>query len=497
MDDGHAAIAVIGIGCRFPAAAGPAAFWQLLSGCVDAVTDVPSDRWDVDAVFDPVPATPGKMCTRRGGFLDQITDFDPAFFGISGREAERMDPQQRLLLEVAWEALEHAGLPPDSLTDSVTGVFVGISNCDYARLAYRGLESLNAYSATGTSLAVAANRISYVLNLRGPSLAVDTACSSALVAAHLACQSLRSGESELALVGGVNLVLTPEGTVTFSQARVIAPDGRCKSFDAAADGYVRGEGCGVVVLQRLADAQRQQRRILAVIHGSAVNQDGLTNGLTAPNGPSQREVIGAAVRDAGVKPSDIEFVEAHGTGTPLGDTIEVRALKEALMEGRRADQLLRLGSVKPNIGHLEAASGIASLIKTVLSLVHGSIPPVLHFQKLNPYIDLKGVPCEIPVRLTDWIAPPGKRLAGVNSFGFGGTNCHIIVGDAPVQPSIAAHAADARSASAHPRAQRATLCPWPRWQDATRPACSNPKLIRPTSAFRPIRAGRNSSYAAP
>ncbi len=328
MDDQHAPIAVVGIGCRFPAAAGPAAFWQLLSGGVDAVTDVPSHRWDVDAVYDPNPATPGKMCTRRGGFLDQITDFDPAFFGISGREAERMDPQQRLLLEVAWEALEHAGLPPDSLADSATGVFVGISNCDYSRLIFRGLETLNAYSATGTSLAVAANRLSYVLNLRGPSLAVDTACSSALVAAHLACQSLNSGESDLALVGGVNLTLTPEGTVTFSQARMVAPDGRCKTFDAAADGYVRGEGCGVIVLQRLADAQRQLQRVLAVIRGSAVNQDGLTNGLTAPNGPSQREVIGAALRHAGVRPSDIEFVEAHGTGTPLGDTIEVRALKE-------------------------------------------------------------------------------------------------------------------------------------------------------------------------
>ncbi|MCC9607070.1 aminotransferase class I/II-fold pyridoxal phosphate-dependent enzyme [Blastopirellula sp. JC732] len=425
----HSPIAVVGVGCRFPGAADPAAYWELLAGGVDAIRQTPADRWDVDALYSSEPATPGKTSTRWGGFLDDVADFDPAFFGISGREAEKMDPQQRLLLEVAWEALENAGIPVDSLADSPTGVYVGISNSDYARLMFRGLESLNAYSATGTSLSIAANRLSYVFNFRGPSVAIDTACSSSLVAVHLACQSLQSGESNLALAGGVNMILTPEGTITFSQARMMSPDGRCKTFDAKADGYVRGEGCGMVVLKRLEDAERDGDRILAVVRGSAVNQDGLTNGLTAPNGPSQQDVLRAALADAHLNPHDVEYIEAHGTGTSLGDPIEVRSLKSVLAVDRPAEKPLRIASVKTNIGHLESAAGVAGLVKCILALSHEKIPPHLNFSELNPYIDLSDAPIEIPLAPTDWKSERGHRIAGVSAFGFGGTNCHVIVGD--------------------------------------------------------------------
>lgn len=429
MQPKHEPIAVIGIGCRLPGADSPEAFWNLLIEGRDAIGDVPPDRWDVDRLFDPEPATPGKMYTRKGGFLGNVADFDPTLFGISGREAEKMDPQQRLLLEVTWEAFEDAGIPVKSLGDSATGVYVGISNSDYQRLLFRGLESLSAYSATGTSLSIAANRLSYLFNFRGPSIAVDTACSSSLVAAHLACQGLQSGETDLAVAAGVNLILTPEGTITFCQARMMAPDGRCKTFDAKADGYVRGEGCGAVILKRLSDAERDGDRILAVIQGTAVNQDGLTNGLTAPNGPSQQEVLRAALADANLEPQAIELIEAHGTGTSLGDPIEVRSLKTVLGTDRDEKQPLRIGSVKTNIGHLESAAGVAGLLKLVLSLSKGQIPPHLNFETLNPYIDLRGAQVEIVTEAKSWNSKPGERTAGVSAFGFGGTNCHLIVGD--------------------------------------------------------------------
>ncbi|GAB1541022.1 hypothetical protein NUACC21_36910 [Scytonema sp. NUACC21] len=425
-------IAIIGIGCRFPSADNPEAFWQLLGNGVDAITEVPKERWDIDALYDPKPATPEKMNTRWGGFLKQVDRFEPNFFNISPREAEPMDPQQRLLLEVAWEALENAGIAPQKLAGSKTGVFIGICNADYHRLLYQRYSRINAYSGTGTASSISANRISYMLDLRGPSVAIDTACSSSLVAVHFACQSLRNGESSMCLVGGVNLILSPEMGITFSQAQMMASDGRCKTFDAKADGYVRGEGCGVVILKRLKDAIRDKDNIQAIIKGSAINQDGLSNGLTAPNGLAQQAVIREALKNAGVTPAQISYVEAHGSATSLGDPIEFKSLKAVLMKGRQPDQPCWIGSVKTNIGHLEAAAGIAGLIKVVLSLQHGEIPPNLHLVQLNPYISLKGTTFSIPTERQPWVAGTEHRLAGVSSFGFGGTNCHVILEEAPV-----------------------------------------------------------------
>jgi 8-amino-7-oxononanoate synthase len=423
-------IAVVGLGCRFPLANNPQEFWALLRAGIDGIREIPRNRWDVDAFCDPHPGTPGKMYTRWGGFLDNVDQFDPGFFGIAMREAQRMDPQHRLLLEVAWESLENAGIPPDSLTGTQTGVFIGISNCDY-RLLYKDLLEIDAYLATGTCLCIAANRLSYLLNLRGPSMAVDTACSSSLVAVHLACQSLRKRESDVCLAGGVNLMISPEGTIALSQARMMAPDGHCKTFDARADGYVRGEGCGVVVLKRLSDALSGDSPVLAVITGSATAQDGLTNGLTAPNGPAQQAVISRALADAGRQPHEIGFVETHGTGTALGDPIEVRSLRQVLMTDRSSDRPCWLGAVKTNIGHLEAAAGIAGLIKLILALQHKQIPPNLHFQKLNPYISLEGTTFALPTQCIPWPDGAGKRIAGLSSFGFGGTNCHMIIEEGP------------------------------------------------------------------
>ncbi|MBD2601502.1 MULTISPECIES: hybrid non-ribosomal peptide synthetase/type I polyketide synthase [Microcystis] len=433
-------IAIIGLGCRFPGADNPEAFWQLMRNGVDAIADIPPERWDIERFYDPTPATAKKMYSRQGGFLKNVDQFDPQFFRISPLEATYLDPQQRLLLEVTWEALENAAIVPETLAGSQSGVFIGISDVDYHRLAYQSPTNLTAYVGTGNSTSIAANRLSYLFDLRGPSLAVDTACSSSLVAVHLACQSLQSQESNLCLVGGVNLILSPETTVVFSQARMIAPDSRCKTFDARADGYVRSEGCGVVVLKRLRDAIQDGDRILAVIEGSAVNQDGLSNGLTAPNGPAQQAVIRQALANAKVKPAQISYVEAHGTGTELGDPIEVKSLKAVLGEKRSLDQTCWLGSVKTNIGHLEAAAGMAGLIKVVLCLQHQEIPPNLHFKTLNPYISLADTAFAIPTQAQPWRTKPPKsgengverRLAGISSFGFGGTNSHVILSEAPV-----------------------------------------------------------------
>lgn len=425
------AIAVVGIGCRFPKANDPDAFWQLLQTGTDAITEVPSERWNSDAFYDPNLTEAGKLNTRWGGFLEQVDQFDPSFFGISPREAERIDPQHRLLLEVAWEALENAGYAPDQLAGSKTGVFVGISTNDYSQMSFNHHELLDAYTATGGAHSVAANRLSYLLDLRGPSLSIDTACSSSLVSVHLACQSLRNSESDLALAGGVNLILSPKLTIAFSQAQMMASDGRCKTFDSRADGYVRGEGCGVVALKRLSDAVKAGDRVLAVIRGSAVSQDGRSNGLTAPNGLAQQAVIREALRNARVSPEQISYIEVHGTGTALGDPIEVESLKGVFRPSHNASHGCRLGSVKTNIGHLEAAAGIASLIKVVLSLQKREIPPHLHLQQLNPHIGLEGTPFSIPTECLPWELEAEQRLAGVSSFGFGGTIAHLILAEAP------------------------------------------------------------------
>jgi myxalamid-type polyketide synthase MxaB len=429
------AIAIVGLSCRFPGGADtPETFWQLLINGVDAVTEVPIDRWNVNAVYDADPDAPGKTYTRDGGFLSQVDRFDAAFFGISPREATKLDPQQRLLLEVSWEALEYAGVSQPTQT----GVFVGVTTNDYARLLMPDgdLSQLDAYYLTGNPLNAVAGRLAYTLGLQGPCMAIDTACSSSLVAVHLACQSLRNGECDQALAGGVNLILSPENTVALSKAKMLAPNGRCKTFDADADGIVRGEGCGVVVLKRLSDAIAAGDNILALIRGSAVNQDGASSGFTVPNKAAQELLLKQALSQAKVAPAEVDYIEAHGTGTPLGDPIEVRALGGVLMADRPSDRPLQLGSVKTNIGHLESAAGIAGLIKVVLSLQHQCIPPHLHLKQHNPYINWSEYAIAIPTQPTAW--PIGKkfRIAGVSSFGASGTNAHVILEEAPVSPKL-------------------------------------------------------------
>src|SRR5208283_3620939 len=331
----------VGMGCRFPGEAdGPEAFWQLLSQGVNAVREVPPDRWNIDDYYDPNPTAPGKMNTRWGGFLPRVDEFDAEFFGISPREAVRVDPQHRLLLEVSWEALEDAGIVAGDIAQTKAGVYVGVIGSDYALLQSRALAELDVFSGTGSSHAILANRLSYVLNLNGPSVTLDTACSSSLVTVHLACQSLRRREIDVALAAGVNLILSPEMTITLSKAHMMSPDGRCNTFDVSAGGYVRGEGCGVVVLKRLSDAVAAHDRILALIRGSAVNHDGRSNGLSAPNGPAQEAVIQSALRDGGLEPHQISYIEAHGTGTRLGDPIEIEALRSVFSPARPADQPL-------------------------------------------------------------------------------------------------------------------------------------------------------------
>ena len=423
-------IAIVGLSCRFPGSKDPDAFWRVLSEGIDAVTEVPNDRWDKDAYYDPDPSVPGKMHAPYGGFLDRVDLFDPAFFGISGREAESMDPQQRLLLEVAWEALENAGIATTDLRGSSSGVFVGITTSDYARLAIAS-NGLDVYAATGGALNVAAGRLSYVFGLNGPAMAVDTACSSSLVAVHLACQSLRERECDLALAAGVNLLLTPDAFICLSKWGMMAPDGRCKTFDERADGFVRGEGCGIIVLKRLSEALTADDRVLALIRGTAVNQDGASSGLTVPNGPAQQALVRAALKSARLQPHDVDYIEAHGTGTALGDPIELEALAAVLGKNRPADRPLRIGSVKTNLGHLESAAGIAGLIKVVLSMGHEEIPPQLHFRNLNPRISLGSAPIEIPVHAIAWPRSERPRIAGVSSFGFSGTNAHVILQEAP------------------------------------------------------------------
>ncbi|AKT38863.1 type I polyketide synthase [Chondromyces crocatus] len=429
-------IAIVGMACRFPGSANDTeAYWRILRDGVTTVTEIPKDRWDIDAFYDPDPEAPAKMYARHGAFIDQVERFDAEFFGISPREARTMDPQQRLLLEVAHEALEQSGHAPDRLFDSQTGVFVGMSYSDYSRLTIDESTTLDAYVGTGSGLSIGVGRLSYFLGLHGPNVQLDTTCSSSLVATHLAAQSLRNGECDLALAGGVNLMLAPQGHLFYCKLQALSRDGRCKTFDAAADGYVRGEGCGILVLKRLSDAERDGDQILALLRGSAVNHDGRSNGLTAPNGPAQEAVIRRALAAAGVSPADVDYVECHGTGTPLGDPIEFQALAAVMRKGRQAERPLYVGSAKTNIGHLEPAAGAAGLIKAVLALKHRTIPPHLHFERANPNIDLASIPALVPPSALPWNTDGKRRLAGVSSFGMSGTNAHVILEEAPSAPA--------------------------------------------------------------
>ena len=434
-------IAIVGIGCRFPGGVdGPAAMWELLRNGVDAVTEVPADRWSAQRYFELDAELAAQKPVLHGAFLDAVDRFDAGFFGIARREAVSMDPQHRLVLEVCWEALEHAGYAPRSLKDSLTGVFVGITANDYwQHLRGADPKRLDVYIATGNSHNAAAGRVAFALGLQGPALAVDTACSSSLSAVHLACQSLRAGESNLALAGGVNTIHNADSFFAFHKWGFMAADGRCKTFDASADGFVRAEGCGFVVLKRLSDAIADRDTILAVIRGSAMNQDGATSGFTVPNGRAQEAVIRQALRNGGVAPAAVGYVEAHGTGTSLGDPIELDALDAVLSEGREPDQPLVVGSLKTNFGHMESAAGIAGLIKVILALRHEEIPPHLHFKSLNPKAAVRKLPLVVPTSPRSWPASGTgtPRIGSVSSFGISGTNAHVVVEEAPSPQPIA------------------------------------------------------------
>ncbi|MCB9682794.1 MAG: SDR family NAD(P)-dependent oxidoreductase [Alphaproteobacteria bacterium] len=462
-----APIAVIGMACRFPGGAVDlAAFWDLLQDGRDAVVRVPADRWDVDAVFDPTPGTPGRTYVKVGAFLDDVAGFEPGVFQISPKEAARMDPQQRLLLEVAWEALEHAGIAPDRLAERRVGVLTGIGGHDYERLLEHAgpVDEDDAYAGTGNDPAFAAGRVAYVLGARGPTLSLNTACSSSLVATHLAVRSLRDGESDLMLAGGVRLMLSPEETLRLAALRALSPTGHCHAFDAAADGYVRGEGCGFVVLKRLSDARRDGDRVLAVIAGSAMNHDGPSSGLTVPSGAAQAALLADALADAGLRGADVDALEAHGTGTPLGDPIEVGAARSAFGD-RSADHPLVMSSVKASLGHLELAAGVAGLIRGVLSLEHDLLPAQHGFTTWNPRIP-RDFPVTVPTAPRPW-PRDHRRVVGVSAFGLSGTNAHVLLADPtdappPVEPApqtahlLAVHGATAAGADAN----AAALADW-------------------------------------
>ena len=438
-------IAIIGIGCRFPGGANsPQAFWEMLCAGTDAIREIPAERWNIAAHYDPVPGREGKSISRWGGFVDNIDGFDPGFFGISDREADAIDPQQRLLLETSWEAFEDSGETLETLRGSSTGVFVGISTSDFAGLQHEGggRSVADVYSATGSAFSIAANRISYCFDLRGPSLAVDTACSSALTACHIACESLWRGDCTMAVVGGVSALLGPETFFAFSRMSMLSPDGRCKAFDASANGFVRAEGAGAVLLKPFSAAQAAGDRIYAVIRSTAANQDGRTNGITVPSRQAQEDLIRQACLSAGFAPSQIAYVEAHGTGTPIGDPIEAAAISAALCGNRKNPCLI--GSVKTNIGHLESASGVASIIKVALILKHKTIPPSLHFKKPNPRIDFRKLNLRVVNRLQPFPRDSRPALAGINSFGFGGANAHVILQATPARPKKPLNAARGR-----------------------------------------------------
>ena len=430
-------IAIVGMGCRFPGGANsPEAFWQLLRDGVDTISEVPPERWDTDKYYNCDPNIPGTIATREGGFLEGVDGFDSEFFNISAREAASMDPQQRLLLEVSWSALENAALVPQ-VADRATGVFVGIYMHDYSRVMSEAGDATNidAFCAMGNSLSVAAGRLSYILGLNGPSMAIDTSCSSSLVSIHLACQSLRLGECNAALAGGVGLNLAPDTSIALSRTQMLNPEGRCKTFDASANGFAKGEGCGMIVLKRLSDAVRDGDNILALVRGSAVNHNGRSSSLIAPNGLSQQAVIRQALANGGVKPESVDYVEVQGTGTSVGESIEVGALNAVYGQNRPADRPLAIASVKTNIGHTEAASGVASLLKVVLALQNKQIPPHLHLKQPNPHIDWDKIPFKVPTELMPW-QKEEPRFAGISAFGFSGTNAHIVLEEAPTPEPV-------------------------------------------------------------
>ena len=418
-------IAIVGMSCRFPSGANsPEAFWELLQSGTDGITEIPPQRWNIDDYYDPKPDAKGKVYTRHGGFLNQpIDQFDADFFGLSARETEQTDPQQRLLLEVAWEAFEQGGISPLDLRGSQTGVFIGMMTQDYSDFS-QNPELIDLYTGTGNAISVAAGRLSYLFGFHGPALTVDTACASSLVSVHLACQSLRNSECDIALAGGVNLMLTPLVSIMESRAQMLSPDGRCKTFDSSANGYVRGEGCGVIILKRLSAAIENNNHILGLIRGSAVNHGGASSGLTVPNQVAQEQLIRQALKNAKVEPENVSYIEAHGTGTSLGDPIELGALSTVFATNPHP---LFVGSVKTNIGHLEGAAGIAGLIKVILRLQHQKIPPHLHFHNPNPHVDWDSQKIKIPTQILPWVSHNQYRLAGVSSFGLNGTNAHIIV----------------------------------------------------------------------
>ncbi|HVE87190.1 MAG TPA: beta-ketoacyl synthase N-terminal-like domain-containing protein, partial [Myxococcales bacterium] len=439
------AIAVVGMACRFPGGANdPESFWGLMRDGRDPVQEVPADRWDVERYYDPDPEAPGKICTRWAGMLDGIDQFDASLFGISQSEAEAMDPQQRILLEVAWEALESAGYAPLSLSGSRTGVYVGLFHASYGEgIVVRGPAAVDAHSVNGIMHCSAVGRLSFLLGLEGPCVPVNTACSSSLVAVHQACRALQSGEADMALAGGVNVLHSLHWLISLCKLHVISPDGRCRAFDASANGMVEAEGAGLLVLKRLQDAQAAGDRVLALVRGSAVNHNGRSASLTAPSGRAQRACIRAALKAAGVSPAEVSFLEAQGTATPLGDSIEVSAAAEVLNEGRRPEDRIWLTSVKANIGHAEAASGVAGLIKVILAMQHQAVPPQLHFRQLHPDISFGSTPFAIPTRMEPWPRSQRPRLAGVSGFGMSGTNAHVVLEEPPV-PAREARAARPR-----------------------------------------------------